>query len=54
MGKLAMDQHFGRVNEGVPGSAMVAWKARLNETKIWEVVYYERSFCGLFEPTTQK
>lgn len=54
MGQLAMDQHFGRVNEGVPGSAMVAWKARLNETKIWEVVYYERSFCGLFEPTTQK
>ncbi len=36
--------HFWRVSEGVPGSAMPAWKYSLNETARWQIITYEMSF----------
>jgi cytochrome c oxidase cbb3-type subunit I/II len=36
--------HIWRVSEGVPGTAMPAWKLSLNETEIGLVAIYEMSF----------
>lgn len=36
--------HFWRVSEGVPGTAMPAWKLSLNETDRWQIATYEMSF----------
>ncbi len=37
--------HFWRVSEGVPGTAMPAWKLSLSEEEIWKVNTYELSFA---------
>ncbi|TRO53244.1 c-type cytochrome [Candidatus Bathyarchaeota archaeon] len=36
--------HFWRVSEGVPGTAMPAWKLSYNESTIWTINTYEMSF----------
>ena len=38
--------HFWRVSEGVPGTAMPAWKYSLSEEEIWKVNFYEMSFLN--------
>ncbi len=35
---------FWRVNEGVKGTKMKAWKSKLSEDAIWKVIAYEATF----------
>ncbi len=35
---------FWRVNEGVKGTKMKAWKSKLSEDEIWKVIAYEATF----------
>lgn len=35
---------FWRISEGVPGTAMTAWKEKLSEEEIWQVIVYARTF----------
>jgi mono/diheme cytochrome c family protein len=35
---------FWRVNEGVKGTKMKAWKSKLSEEEIWKVIAYESTF----------
>ena len=35
---------FWRVNEGVKGTKMKAWKSKLSEDEIWKVIAYESTF----------
>lgn len=49
MKQFPMDLHYERVNEGTT-NGMPAWKGGLNDTQIWQVIMYERSFCQLFTP----
>ena len=51
MKQFPMDLHYERVNEGVANTGMPAWKGKLSDLEIWQVVIYERSFCQLFTPT---
>jgi mono/diheme cytochrome c family protein len=37
------DHHFWRISEGVPGTAMPAWKGQLSEKQRWQVMTYEWS-----------
>jgi mono/diheme cytochrome c family protein len=39
----ADDYLFWRINEGKPGTAMVAWKGILTEEQVWQVVSFIRS-----------
>jgi cytochrome c553 len=36
---------FWRVNEGVTGTKMKAWKSKLSEDAIWKVIAYESTFA---------
>jgi cytochrome c553 len=36
---------FWRVNEGVKGTKMKAWKSKLSEDAIWKVIAYESTFA---------
>lgn len=36
---------FWRVNEGVQGTKMKAWKSKLSEDAIWKVIAYESTFA---------
>ena len=43
--KLFSDsQWFWRVNEGVKGTKMKAWKSKLSQDDIWKVIAYESTF----------
>ena len=43
--KLYSDsQWFWRVNEGVKGTKMKAWKSKLSEDEIWKVIAFESTF----------
>jgi len=43
--KLYSDsQWFWRVNEGVKGTKMKAWKSKLSEDEIWKVIAFEATF----------
>ncbi len=43
--KLYSDsQWFWRVNEGVTGTKMKAWKSKLSEDAIWKVIAFEATF----------
>ena len=35
---------FWRISEGVPGTAMTAWKGRLSEEAIWQIIAYAHIF----------
>jgi len=37
------DYLFWRINEGKPGTSMVAWKGILTEEQIWQVVSFIRT-----------
>lgn len=39
----ADDYLFWRINTGVPGTAMVAWKGALSEDDIWQVIAFIRT-----------
>jgi len=40
---VADDYLFWRINEGKPGTAMVAWKSVLSAQTIWEVITFIRT-----------
>jgi len=40
---VADDYLFWRINEGKPGTSMVAWKGILTEEQIWQVVSFIRT-----------
>ena len=47
--KSLMDQWsdsywFWRISEGIPGTAMTAWKGRLSEEAIWSIIAYTHTF----------
>lgn len=42
---MPADFRFWRVNEGVPGTGMPAWKDILSADQIWQVIAYEMSFA---------
>lgn len=35
---------FWRISEGVAGTAMTAWKGRLSEEAIWQIIAYSHTF----------
>ncbi len=35
---------FWRISDGVPDTAMTAWKEKLSEEEIWQVIAYARTF----------
>jgi hypothetical protein len=37
-------QWFWRINEGVKGTKMKAWKSKLAEDQIWKVIAFEATF----------
>ena len=41
--QVSDDYLFWRINEGKPGTAMIAWKGTLSENQIWEIVAFIRS-----------
>jgi mono/diheme cytochrome c family protein len=40
---VADDYLFWRVNEGKPGTSMVAWKGILTEDQIWQIISFIRT-----------
>jgi DMSO reductase family type II enzyme heme b subunit len=53
-GNLPTDADIMRsINEGLPGSAMPAWKNRLSESERRDVMAYIKTFSAFFSDTTQ-
>ena len=50
MQQFPMSTHYDHVVNGVPGTGMPAWKDKLTDEQIWQVVMFERSFCQLYNP----
>src|SRR5437773_9518245 len=53
-GQLSTDADLMRaIDEGLPGSAMPAWKARLSEAERRDVMAYLKTFSSFFADTSQ-
>ena len=44
MGRMSDAFWFWRVSEGVPKTKMKAWRTKLTEEQIWQVIAFERQF----------
>ena len=44
MGRMSDAFWFWRVSEGVPKTKMKAWRSKLTEEQIWQVIAFERQF----------
>src|SRR5215213_1806469 len=49
-GKHTDGQTYLWINDGYPGTAMPAWRGRLSETEIWQLVSYLRTFGQGVQP----
>jgi len=50
MKEFPLSTHYDHVVNGVSGTGMSAWKDKLTDEQIWQVVMYERSFCQFYTP----